>query len=301
MATTIPSPLIVDLRPLAPPRPRWRARRSVVLATVAALVIVWAGYRRVPCGAETGTAFYGSSAPDSAAEKASIRVASFNIHGGRGRDGRVDLERTAGCLQGVELAALNEVYGRLYWETADQAESLARILNMPWLFVPAEHRWGHNHFGNAVLCSLPVRSWERIPLPRRYGHSCRNMLLLAAAFRSHTLHVVVTHLDRSDDRERRNQFQAAADLFLALAEPAILLGDLNTTGDDVLLSNLLQSPGVRDPLAEVLGDRTPPRIDWLLTRGLETVDAGFIDSDASDHPCVWAELSLAGDANRLAR
>ncbi len=296
MASTLPSPLIVDLRPIAPPRTRWQMRRSVILAFVGALTIAWAGYRRVPCGAETGTAFYGESTPDAAVEKKCIRVGSFNIHGGEGRDGRLDLQRTAACLQGLDLVALNEVYGRFYWESAGQAELLARKLSMPWLFVPAEYRWGHNHFGNGMLCSLPIRSWERIPLPRRYGHSCRNLLLLAAAYRGKTLHVVATHLDRSDDRERSNQFHTVADLFLALAEPAILLGDLNTAGDDALLSELLSQPGVRDPVAEILGDKAPRRIDWLLTRGLDTVDAGLLDNDASDHPCVWAELKLAGDS-----
>jgi endonuclease/exonuclease/phosphatase family metal-dependent hydrolase len=167
---------------------------------------------------------------------------------------------------------------------------------MPWLFAPAEHRWGHDHFGNAVLCSLPVQAWERIPLPRHYGHSCRNVVLLSAAYRGRTLRLVVTHLDRGDDRDRDRQLQTVAALFLGQQEPAILLGDLNTTGDEPLLAQLLSTPGVHDPVAEILGPKTPRRIDWMLTRGLETVDAGVIENDASDHPCVWAELKLPGDA-----
>ncbi len=301
MASMVPSPSIADLSS-TPPRPRRHFRRNAALAVIVLLALIWAGYRRLPSSAETGTVFHGATAATSiAAEKPSFRVGTFNIHGGEGRDGRLDLDRTAACLQKLDFVALNEVYGRLHWESAGQAESLGQALQMPWLFAPSEYRWGHDHFGNAVLCSLPVRSWERIPLPRQYGHSCRNFLLAAAEYRGQTLHVVVTHLDRSDDRERHRQFQVVADRFLALAEPAILMGDMNTTADEPVMTQLLATPGVRDPLAEILGDKTPRRIDWLLTRGLDTVDAGLIDNGASDHPCVWAELRLPGDARRLAR
>lgn len=273
----------------------------MTMAIVAVLALIWAGYRRLPAGPATGMAFHGAAAEPAAAERSSFRVGSFNIHGGEGRNGRLELGRTAECLKDLDIVGLNEVYGRLFWEPAGQAEALGQSLQMPWLFAPAEHRWGHGHFGNAALCRLPVRAWEIIPLPQRYGHSCRNALLLSTTCRGRTLRLVITHLDRSDDRERNRQFQAVSALFLQLDEPAILLGDLNTTGDEPLLAELLSTAGVRDPLAEVLGDKTPRRIDWLLTRGLETVDAGLIDNGASDHPCVWAELKLTGDAERPAR
>ena len=40
-----------------------------------------------------------------------FNVATFNIHSGKGTDGRVDLGRTADLLNEVELAGLNEVAG----------------------------------------------------------------------------------------------------------------------------------------------------------------------------------------------
>ena len=262
----------------------------------------WAGYRRTPCGSDAGTSFSRDGATqDLAADKATFRVATFNIHGGEGRDGRLDLQRTADSLRGADLVALNEVYGSGYWEVAGQAEILGRELQLAWLFAPSERRWGHEHFGNAALTSLAVESWQKIPLPRNSGHSCRNLLLAAFTFRGRTIRAAITHLDRGDPLDRQRQLQMAADLFLGLEEPAILLGDMNTTADEPAIERLLSAPGVNDPLAQIMGENTPRRIDWILTRGLETADAGLVESDASDHPCVWAELRLPGDDGHTAR
>jgi endonuclease/exonuclease/phosphatase family metal-dependent hydrolase len=274
----------------------------LLLALAALALLVWAGYRRTPCGSEAGTTFSRADGGGfGIADKPTFRAATFNIHGGEGPDGRLDLDRTAECLRGADLVALNEVYGRHFWEPADQAEILGRKTNLAWLFAPAEHRWGHDHFGNGALASLPVESWQRFPLPQHDGHSCRNLLLAAFSHRGRTVRAVIAHLDRSHDRDRQRQLALAADLFLALAEPAILMGDMNTTADEPGMRRLLSRPGVGDPVAEILRERTPRRIDWILTRGLEAVDAGLVDLGASDHPCVWAELRLPGDAAADAR
>lgn len=302
MAHSTASPVRVD-RPPAAQQERHPVRSGRWLLLAAALsALVWAGYRRTPCGSEVGAAFsHATDRKREIADKPGFRVATFNIHGGEGRDGRLDLQRTAECLRGADLVALNEVYGRNFWEHADQAEILGRETNLDWLFAPSEHRWGHDHFGNAALTSLAVQSWQRLPLPRDYGHSCRNLLLAAFSHRGRTVRVVITHLDRSHDRDRGRQLQLAANLFLGLAEPAILMGDMNTTADEPAMKRLLSAPGVGDPLAEVMGEATPRRIDWILTRGLETLDAGLIDTRASDHPCVWADLRLPGDETPQAR
>lgn len=282
-----------------PPRRAGRGGRWLWLA--AALLLVWAGYRRTPCGSEIGTSFSQRDVRSEPAAKPTFRVATFNIHGGEGPDGRLDLTRTAETLRNFDLVGLNEVYGRNLWEAAGQAELLGRLTERSWLFAPSEHRWGHDHFGNAALTSLAVQSWQRFPLPRNYGHSCRNLLLTAFSYRGKTVRTVTTHLDRSDDRDRNRQLQLVAELFLSLAEPAILMGDMNTTADEPAMKRLLATPGVGDPLADILREKTPRRIDWILTRGLEAADAGLIDLKASDHPCVWVELRLPGDAADSAR
>src|SRR6185312_16114341 len=252
MASSLAPPADVECPPSTPRR---STKRLGWLALATAIALVWAGYRRTPCGSEAGTAFQDAPSPETRnVEQPTFRVATFNIHGGQGRDGRLDLGRTAGCLVGFDFVGLNEVYAGHLWEEAGQAEILGRRTQLAWLFAPAEHRWGHDHFGNAALTSLAVRSWQRIPLPRQYGHSCHNLLLVSLDYRGRTVRAVITHLDRSDDRDRSLQLQLAAELFLSLAEPATLLGDMNTTADEPPIKQLLASPGVGDPVAEILGE-----------------------------------------------
>jgi endonuclease/exonuclease/phosphatase (EEP) superfamily protein YafD len=79
-------------------------------------------------------------------------------------------------------------------------------------------------------------------------------------------------------------------LFQSLAAPAILMGDLNSRPDDPQLQSLLSEDEV-DSVLTRLGDAAPTdNIDWIITRGLECVDATYHHSGASDHPVIQATL-----------
>lgn len=253
-------------------------------------LLFYFGDQRHAIPAATGASLRGA-APSLPARKATLRVATFNIHGGVGHDLQRDLTRTADAIHGFDLVVLNEVHGPYFWQTAGQAEELATALGRRWLFAPTETRWWHHEFGNAILSAAEVAWWQRLPLPSA-SRGYRNMVLMSVPFVGGSINLLATHLDRNDAVAREQQLRAASELFLALAEPAILLGDLNTTGDESPLAALLAREGVRDPLGEVLGSSTPRHIDWILTRGLRTMDAGLIDNGASDHPLVWAEVAL---------
>ncbi|HWB08057.1 MAG TPA: endonuclease/exonuclease/phosphatase family protein [Pirellulales bacterium] len=275
--------------PFDPPAKRGRRRAAAVLGLVVASgLIYYSGDQRRAVSPAAGDSLLGNlgASPD---DRATIRVATFNIHGGVGDDRRLNLARTAEALKEFDLVLLNEVHGPSLWQTKGQAEQLAQLAGKRWLFAPTEERWWHHRFGNAVLASANVGHWHTIGLPA-HGRGQRNLVLMSVQHGGRTIHVVGTHLDRSDPRDRAEQFRAATGLFLSLAEPAILLGDLNTTADEDCLRTLLDRPDVHDPLGETRRGAVPPRIDWLLTRGLKTVNAGIVDNGASDHPLIWAEL-----------
>jgi endonuclease/exonuclease/phosphatase family metal-dependent hydrolase len=269
-----------------------RRRHGAIAITLVFLagLIYYGGDKRQPVPAAVGNSLSGIPHEPPSAEP-TLRVATFNIHGGIDRNHRFNLGRTADALKGFDLVVLNEVHGPYFWQAQGQTEQLAALTGNRWLFAPTEERWWHHRFGNAALTSANVTHWQTIALPS-HGRGYRNMLLMTVPHGDRTIHIVGTHLDRADPDDRAEQLQAAGGLFLSLAEPAILLGDLNTTADDPLLRSLLQESGVHDPLQEALGHGGPPHIDWILTRGLETVDAGIIDNGASDHPLVWAELRM---------
>lgn len=294
-------------RPAGPAPGRARLRRGKRLLSLSLLLLtaalVWHSSHRVGTGPAAGTALRGEASTSTAGGTAPaiLRVGTFNIHGGKGLDNRRDLDRIASEIRTLDLVGLNEVEGPFLIERKTQVEELARRLDMPWLFAPSERRWWHYDFGNGVVTRLPVERWERIPLPRSFGKGFRNLVALEAKFSGKPLHVVVTHIDRRDDRERKAQLRFVADYFLALPEPAILMGDLNTTAGDAELRRLLESPGVVDALGRQHQENPPSHIDWILTRGLVVHEAGMGELGASDHPVVWAALELAPQAVETAR
>ncbi|MGE0536338.1 MAG: endonuclease/exonuclease/phosphatase family protein [Pirellulales bacterium] len=275
----------------------WRRfAQAALLVALAVAIVCWQGMQKRPAGAAAGTSLHwpaGTSSlrRDSVIPATRFRVATFNIHRARGADGRYDFDRTARGLGDFDLIGLNEVRGTSLSSDVDQAEMLGERLGMAWLFAPTERRWWRDDFGNGLLCRRADVPWQRIPLPRPSSRSNRNFVWAQLPAADCTVHVLVTHLERGDTSERHLQLQSLGRLFLSLAEPAVLMGDLNSTADDPQLQQLLAEPGVRDALAEKQ-IVSPRRIDWILVRGLRVVDAGLVESDASDHPLAWAELEI---------
>lgn len=272
--------------------PAGRRWGRFALATITLIAgLLWYSSHRVGLGPAGGVALSGSftAIPSTAA---TIRLGTFNIHGGKGTDHRRDLDRIAAEIEPLDLVGLNEVEGPFLWENRDQAEELGRKLRRGWLFAPGERRWWHYDYGNGILTSLPVTGWQRIPLPRAHGKGFRNLLLVRAVHRGRPLNVLISHIDRSDERARREQMRFVADVFLALSVPAVLLGDMNSDAGDPEVKRLLETPGVVDPFAVLYGDRFGRHIDWILLRGLEVRSAGMNPPGASDHPCMWADVAL---------
>jgi endonuclease/exonuclease/phosphatase family metal-dependent hydrolase len=235
--------------------------------------------------AENGTVPFATTAATT------LRIGTFNIHGCKGADGCRDLGRVADCLRGLDFVALNEVHGPRLWQNLDQAGQLGQRLGMAWLFAPNTRTWYHLDSGNGLLSTLPVAAWQRIPLAQSGGRGYRNAVLATLCCGDCTVRVLATHITRHDG-DRQEQLRAVIDLYLALAEPAILLGDLNSAADDPQIRHLLAAPGVADCVGERLAQARNSRIDWIFARGLRPLKAGIQDSDASDHPMVWAELQF---------
>ncbi len=268
--------------------------RRIVRIIVGGLAIVgvgvWFGSWRIPAGAAAGKKLCVAAELRPARAANVFRVATWNVHSGRGRDGVVDLDRVARRVAGYDFVGLNEVRGAYAWWGPDQAERLGRTANCAWLFLPCERRWCRDDFGNAALSACPVADWLRLPLPHTRSKGHGNMTLFDLVVSGRPVRVIVTHIDRRADAAI--QLQAVSNLFLGLSEPVILMGDLNVTADDPQLAALLATHGVYDVLAAAAERGPADRIDWILVRGLECASAGLVDHGESDHPLVWAELRL---------
>src|SRR6188768_2354996 len=80
-----------------------------------------------------------------------VRVATYNIHRGRGLDGRTRLERIAAVLATIDadIIALQEVVGASPLKPGQAAE-LGAALGMGWVMAPTRHL-RTSLFGNVVL------------------------------------------------------------------------------------------------------------------------------------------------------
>ena len=219
-----------------------------------------------------------------------IRVSTYNIDGADNASiTEIAAVIAADDVVGIQEAQADGVFGR-----PNQVRQLGEVNGQGWLFAPAQGRLLADYSGNGLLSRFEVTAWSRWPLEPERGspvQSKRHRGLLVADIQvaGQPVKLLVTHLDRTDAR----YFQAEA-VFTEFAKypRAILLGDLNSRPIDERFMKLLAESGGRDVIGEILGDRDPAyRVDWIITRGLDTVDGDLIFSDVSDHPYCWALLT----------
>jgi endonuclease/exonuclease/phosphatase family metal-dependent hydrolase len=182
---------------------------------------------------------------------ASLRIATYNIHGCRGIDRRTRPERIARVLREVsaDIVALQEVVGPGL-HGGGHLEELGASLGMGSVMAPARQVRGHQ-FGNAVLSRFPMEHHAQHDLSWR---NCweRNMQRVDINVSGRILHVYNVHLGTAI-LERRHQARRVATIVSDrhVAGPKIVLGDFNewTRGlTTMLLSAKLKSVNLRDYL-----------------------------------------------------
>ena len=176
------------------------------------------------------------------AETNGLRVLTYNIHIGRGLDGRYDLARIARVIReaDADLVALQEVdRGTRRSQGDDQAAELARLLPgyTPFFAQAMPHDGGS--YGVCVLSRLPVQSTRAVSLPGGGGCGPRAAAVLEVSFAGAPLTFVGTHLENANREMRLRQAQALeAAVPLAPDARAILAGDFNAPPDQAALAPL---------------------------------------------------------------
>jgi endonuclease/exonuclease/phosphatase family metal-dependent hydrolase len=161
-----------------------------------------------------------------AAAMATLRVATWNIHGAVGADGRYLPARVVGVLREIDadIVALQEV-------ASEEAHTsfLADLERDTGYHVVAgllRQRHGSD-FGNAVLSWFPVRSVEHLDLavdryePRGALDVCIDLGLRPL------LRVVATHLGLRPGERREQVRRILAKVERESPHPTLLMGDLN--------------------------------------------------------------------------
>lgn len=166
-----------------------------------------------------------------------MRIVTYNIQWGKGRDGFVNLDRIARAISDADVIALQEV--ERHWRDMEHADQVARLSAlMPDLYpafcaavdfhnsqIPTERR----QYGLMVLSRWPILSVRSWPLPRAtvVGQlSDPSILMECVIDHPHRpLRLYVTHLNWISPRVRLQQAEAILNIIAtALVEGPLING-----------------------------------------------------------------------------
>ena len=217
-----------------------------------------------------------------------LTVATFNIHHGRGRDGRVDLDRTATVIRSIrpDVIALQELDVDMERSNRiDQPRVLGEAIGMEVHFFPTL-TVGDAQYGIGLAARDELWcNFEELP---RVGSDERRIAVIA---RWRDLNVVTAHLSRMAEA-RALQTEALGKIAADLDGPAIVLGDLNQRGRELMSLTKLgfRRARPRTPLKWWL--RPHPRVDHIFVRPpLSARRARLVPTRWSDHSAVVAEIT----------
>ena len=224
-------------------------------------------------------------------KKNRLVIGTYNVQSGKDNNGKRDINRSAEIIKSADIVGIQEVYAATWLGGKSQAQALAEYSNFGWLFAATRKRWFREHRGNALLSRLPVNKWSIEMLPDLTGKQYRNLITALINFDGQEVAILVTHLHTKKGKEEQLAF--VLEKFKSY-ERAILVGDMNTPTDNVMIQTLLQDSTYVDAIQTAnIGDTTDNRIDWILTKGFNIETGKFEPIGVSDHPYYQVELSLA--------
>jgi endonuclease/exonuclease/phosphatase family metal-dependent hydrolase len=158
-----------------------------------------------------------------------LRVASYNVHGCLGWDGRRDVARIVRILREIDadVIGLQEVESRHGRSDLDQAEEFAAALGLTCIEGPLLHHVHRGWYGNALLTRLEVTAVRRVLFDSHGGEARGAIVGDLRAGDGTCWRVMTTHLDLHS-RHRRRQFETLLDeLVPTTRQPTVLMGDFN--------------------------------------------------------------------------
>jgi endonuclease/exonuclease/phosphatase family metal-dependent hydrolase len=153
-----------------------------------------------------------------------VRIATWNMHGGVGLDGRFDPDRIARVIGELDadIVALQEFHSR---GSFDMHAHLGTLGFEHVIVMPTFRKRG-SEFGNAVLTRSPAR--DAIAHPFGVGNrEPRNAIDLRVVADECTVRVIATHLGLRSAERRIQVARLLALIGPSAPQPVVLLGDFN--------------------------------------------------------------------------
>lgn len=229
-----------------------------------------------------------------------LRIVAYNIKHGRGMDDRVDLQRVARVLRGLDadVISLQEVDDRTERTgRVDQVAVLAEALGYRGFHGPHRPYQG-GHYGNAVLTRLPVREVRTRPIPPASGSDLAVLEVRVDLPSGATASVVSVHLAGSVD-ERMAQAEAVTASFAGADHPVVLAGDFNGRPGGPVVTRLREDWQVATKSGSPYtypSDEPDREIDFVMIRPPGEVEVlehrVVLEAMAADHRPLLAILRL---------
>jgi endonuclease/exonuclease/phosphatase family metal-dependent hydrolase len=241
----------------------------------------------------------------SANDPVTVRVLTYNIHHGEGRDREFDVPRIGRVITSVQpdLVALQEVdVGTARASGVNQVRELARVTGLYAQFGKAMDYMGGG-YGVAVLSRWPFLIIKNQPLPGSPDREPRTGLTVhvRAGRRGPVLQFTSTHFDQASPEDRLAQAEYLNELLIRDDVPGILAGDMNARPDTEVMKVFQpwwsEVPPV-DPSPTTTPARPLLRGDHILFRSVGSwrpLESRLIDDTiASDHRPVMVVLEWTG-------
>lgn len=222
-----------------------------------------------------------------------IRILSYNIHAGRGLDGKLDLQRIANVIKKTnpDLVALQEVdVNTKRSGKVDQAKKLAQLCNMKSFFGKAINYQGGG-YGNAILSAENIVVSNAVEVSKS---GAERRVAVGAAIKvgkgkNDFVTLISTHFDHKSSKARKNAASAVANIIRQSKGVILVAGDLNAPlGSPELapLEQLAASPSeapvftfpAANPTKQIDFILIDKQAKWTLLK-MEAID----DRGASDH------------------
>jgi endonuclease/exonuclease/phosphatase family metal-dependent hydrolase len=227
-----------------------------------------------------------------------VKVMTFNIHHGKGMDGKTRLSRILAEIvkSGADIVALQEVdrfQARSFFR--DQVAVLAKGAGMYDCYSPSVN-FGYSQYGNAVLSKWPIESKKIIYM--NGGLERRSILIVnikvsgvqSPSGRESKITIVNTHLGVLA-QEYKWQMPILCKMIAELPKPAILLGDFNMEPSNIIFKNMdpvWHKISLVHPQATMKNGK---QIDHIFANsGYLNARAWVQETIASDHHAVIADL-----------
>ncbi|EGL82751.1 Endonuclease/exonuclease/phosphatase [Caldalkalibacillus thermarum TA2.A1] len=240
-----------------------------------------------------------------------LNVMTFNIHHGRGIDGKLDLDRIAETIHkaDADLVGLNEVDRQFSKRSQyqDQMLALAERLGMEYAFGPTitieQNKLGtKGEYGNGLLSRFPVTTCENHLFRPIKGIENRGVLHVTVNLKGLPVNVFVTHLSLYPPLHKQ-QTNHVLNRVKYCSSPVIILGDWNMSPYGKRWRKVTRyMQDVWDAKGTGNGATFPAqnprsRIDYIFVSShfcVEAVQVVNINREASDHLPVQAVLRING-------